>query len=696
MNEKGQVALRYFLHGCWVSEFTAVPELDANANAIAIETIKIELEGWERDPAATEPDESDPARRLPAEAADLTGHARPAPRWPPPFGCGGRRSPGWTVRADRFRAARSPTSVARPLRRPRRRPPADARAGLRGWPVGDAARRGARRGCLDSRPASADRSPAARTRLRRADRGRAAPSPRSAPSPGSRPRSRFTVATDDGAFVVRRPTGADQRRWRLAGLRRRGRRARAWIAGRLVVEGPVRTVGPDGRGRDRRPSTERDPLVALRAVGPVSGLRRRPSQQRVDADGRCRRRPPPGAGPPPRRVHRLARALRLDRGDDPGVPAWRRARYLGAGREAVSLMRYFSRGCGPTSGARHPTRHGARGRRRSRAPRGRRRAATSTPVAAAARDVDRASGHAVRAAPRAGDPGGRPAAAVAASASPDPRSVPDRRTEPARRSRHAGRPGGPRPPAHDRHRWPRRRPDHDRSGWPRSPLPPRLATRRTTPAPRVPPGRRSRSPSTRRPALATTSGDRGSAEPRASADPPAEPPDPLRQPGRAGGQREPAPASASAAGPNCDHSAPTWSATRTGADPRSPNQISPEHRRDRGASWSAARGTAAHRRPRRRRTAPPTPGPATPRLRLRRQYYLAGRLSMALVDSGRAIGAVTRLLQSRLLEALSVVPTAASRDDVTVGRPEPPAATRAAPAEPLPLRGRSSTATCAT
>ena len=58
LNEKGQVALRYFLHGCWVSEFTAVPQLDANANAIAVESIKIELEGWERDPDSQEPDEA--------------------------------------------------------------------------------------------------------------------------------------------------------------------------------------------------------------------------------------------------------------------------------------------------------------------------------------------------------------------------------------------------------------------------------------------------------------------------------------------------------------------------------------------------------------------------------------------------------------------------------------------------------------
>ena len=58
MNEKGQVAKRYFLHACWVSEYTAMPDLDANANAIAIENIKIELEGWERDVATTEPGEA--------------------------------------------------------------------------------------------------------------------------------------------------------------------------------------------------------------------------------------------------------------------------------------------------------------------------------------------------------------------------------------------------------------------------------------------------------------------------------------------------------------------------------------------------------------------------------------------------------------------------------------------------------------
>ena len=58
MNEKGQVAIRYFLHACRVSEFTTLPDLDANTNAVAIETLKLEVEGWERDADTTGPDES--------------------------------------------------------------------------------------------------------------------------------------------------------------------------------------------------------------------------------------------------------------------------------------------------------------------------------------------------------------------------------------------------------------------------------------------------------------------------------------------------------------------------------------------------------------------------------------------------------------------------------------------------------------
>lgn len=56
-NEAGQVVLAYRLYRCWVSEFQALPDLDASANAVAIQTLKLENEGWERDLAVTEPSE---------------------------------------------------------------------------------------------------------------------------------------------------------------------------------------------------------------------------------------------------------------------------------------------------------------------------------------------------------------------------------------------------------------------------------------------------------------------------------------------------------------------------------------------------------------------------------------------------------------------------------------------------------------
>ncbi len=56
-NESGQVVISYKIYRCWVSEYQAVPDLDANANAVAIQTIKLECEGWERDEAVTEPSE---------------------------------------------------------------------------------------------------------------------------------------------------------------------------------------------------------------------------------------------------------------------------------------------------------------------------------------------------------------------------------------------------------------------------------------------------------------------------------------------------------------------------------------------------------------------------------------------------------------------------------------------------------------
>ena len=56
-NEAGQLALAYKVFRCWVSEFQALPDLDANANAVAIQHIKLENEGWERDYEVPEPSE---------------------------------------------------------------------------------------------------------------------------------------------------------------------------------------------------------------------------------------------------------------------------------------------------------------------------------------------------------------------------------------------------------------------------------------------------------------------------------------------------------------------------------------------------------------------------------------------------------------------------------------------------------------
>lgn len=56
-NEAGQLAIAYKVFRCWVSEYQAMPDLDANANAVAIQHIKLENEGWERDYEVAEPTE---------------------------------------------------------------------------------------------------------------------------------------------------------------------------------------------------------------------------------------------------------------------------------------------------------------------------------------------------------------------------------------------------------------------------------------------------------------------------------------------------------------------------------------------------------------------------------------------------------------------------------------------------------------
>lgn len=64
LNEAGQPVLAYDILRCWVSEYVALPDLDANAGVIAIQRITLQNEGWRRDPSVVEPVEpsfSDPA-----------------------------------------------------------------------------------------------------------------------------------------------------------------------------------------------------------------------------------------------------------------------------------------------------------------------------------------------------------------------------------------------------------------------------------------------------------------------------------------------------------------------------------------------------------------------------------------------------------------------------------------------------------
>jgi len=56
-NESGQLVITYKIYRCWVSEYQALPDFDANANAVAIQHIKLENEGWERDISVVEPQE---------------------------------------------------------------------------------------------------------------------------------------------------------------------------------------------------------------------------------------------------------------------------------------------------------------------------------------------------------------------------------------------------------------------------------------------------------------------------------------------------------------------------------------------------------------------------------------------------------------------------------------------------------------
>jgi len=56
-NEAGQPVQQYIAYRCWVSEFQALPDLDAGGNAIALQHVRLENEGWERDRTVGEPEE---------------------------------------------------------------------------------------------------------------------------------------------------------------------------------------------------------------------------------------------------------------------------------------------------------------------------------------------------------------------------------------------------------------------------------------------------------------------------------------------------------------------------------------------------------------------------------------------------------------------------------------------------------------
>ena len=58
LNEQGKVAKAYKIFRCWVSEYQALPELDANGHAIAIEHMVLQNEGWVRDTDVPEPAET--------------------------------------------------------------------------------------------------------------------------------------------------------------------------------------------------------------------------------------------------------------------------------------------------------------------------------------------------------------------------------------------------------------------------------------------------------------------------------------------------------------------------------------------------------------------------------------------------------------------------------------------------------------
>jgi phage tail-like protein len=58
-NEAGQLVKAFKVYRCWPSEYQALPDLSAaDPSAVAIESLRLENEGWERDEAVVEPAET--------------------------------------------------------------------------------------------------------------------------------------------------------------------------------------------------------------------------------------------------------------------------------------------------------------------------------------------------------------------------------------------------------------------------------------------------------------------------------------------------------------------------------------------------------------------------------------------------------------------------------------------------------------
>ena len=54
-NEAGQLVLAYKVYRCWISDYEALPALDAHGNTTLIQSITLQHEGWERDVSIPEP-----------------------------------------------------------------------------------------------------------------------------------------------------------------------------------------------------------------------------------------------------------------------------------------------------------------------------------------------------------------------------------------------------------------------------------------------------------------------------------------------------------------------------------------------------------------------------------------------------------------------------------------------------------------